>query len=59
MIAHHSRGFHSMHALDGLINYNTHADPTRVYMRPMLYTFNKDYMTEDQTLMDTKPAGIS
>lgn len=43
-----SRGFMSVHALDGLTNYyNPHKeDTTKVFTKPLQYTFNKSLLND-------------
>jgi hypothetical protein len=53
-----SRGFLSVHALDGLTNYYPSKDPTKIYARPLNYTFYKSKLADEMTGAETAPAGI-
>jgi hypothetical protein len=56
-----SRGFMSVHALDGLTSYYTphKEDNTKVFTKPLQYTFNKSLLNDTQALASTKAFGIS
>ena len=51
----------SVHALDGLTNYYTphKEDRTKVFTKPLQYTFNKSLLNDTQALASTKAFGIS
>jgi hypothetical protein len=47
-----------MHALDGMTNFVSPKDPTKLYAKPMIYSL-KEGKLPDAAYMNTQPAGIS
>ena len=47
-----------MHALDGLTQYYPTRDLTKVYARPLQYTFHKSNVNDSAAMSSTQPAGI-